>query len=60
MILLLIMQEAKSAALETAEQIETFGRKVLIVKANVGDVAKIKAMFTQIEAGIWSLGCVCQ
>ncbi|RFU69400.1 enoyl-[acyl-carrier-protein] reductase FabL [Bacillus sp. V59.32b] len=40
---------SKSKALEVAEEIEALGRKVLIVKANVGDVSKIKAMFEQIE-----------
>jgi len=40
---------SKKGALETAEQIEAIGRKVLIVKANVGDVSKIKDMFVQIE-----------
>jgi enoyl-[acyl-carrier protein] reductase III len=40
---------SKSAALETANEIEALGRKVLIVKANVGDVDKIKLMFAQIE-----------
>ncbi|MBM4765081.1 enoyl-[acyl-carrier-protein] reductase FabL [Bacillus sp. B15-48] len=40
---------SKNAALETAAEIEALGRKVLVVKANVGDVDKIKAMFEQIE-----------
>ncbi|MFS0636419.1 enoyl-[acyl-carrier-protein] reductase FabL [Mesobacillus foraminis] len=40
---------SKKAALETAEEIEALGRKALVVKANVGDVGKIKAMFEQIE-----------
>jgi enoyl-[acyl-carrier protein] reductase III len=40
---------SKSAALETASEIEALGRKVLIVKANVGDVEKIKNMFAQID-----------
>ncbi len=40
---------SKKGALETAEQIEALGRKVLVVKANVGDVNKIKDMFTQID-----------
>jgi enoyl-[acyl-carrier protein] reductase III len=39
---------SKSAALETAAEIEALGRKALVVKANVGDVEKIKAMFEQI------------
>lgn len=41
---------SKKAALETAEEIEALGRKALVVKANVGDVGKIKGMFEQIEA----------
>ncbi|MCL6573022.1 MAG: enoyl-[acyl-carrier-protein] reductase FabL [Bacillus sp. (in: Bacteria)] len=41
---------SKQSALETAKQIEALGRKVLVVKANVGDVTKIKDMFKQIEA----------
>ena len=40
---------SKTAALETAAEIEALGRKVLIVKANVGDVSKIKDMFSQIN-----------
>jgi enoyl-[acyl-carrier protein] reductase III len=40
---------SKSGALDTAEQIKALGRKVLVVKANVGDVAKIKDMFAQID-----------
>jgi enoyl-[acyl-carrier protein] reductase III len=40
---------SKSAALETAKEIEALGRKALIIKANVGDVDKIKLMFGQIE-----------
>lgn len=40
---------SKSAALETAEEIEKLGQKALVIKANVGDVAKIKAMFAQIQ-----------
>ncbi|MDP4084787.1 MAG: enoyl-[acyl-carrier-protein] reductase FabL [Bacillota bacterium] len=40
---------SKGAALETAEEIEKLGRKVLVVKANVGDVQKIKEMFKQIN-----------
>ncbi|MFD2442420.1 enoyl-[acyl-carrier-protein] reductase FabL [Bacillus sp. CGMCC 1.16607] len=40
---------SKSAAIEVANEIEALGRKVLIVKANVGDVEKIKQMFTQID-----------
>ncbi|MCM3024470.1 enoyl-[acyl-carrier-protein] reductase FabL [Heyndrickxia ginsengihumi] len=40
---------SKSKALEVAEEIEKFGRKALLVKANIGDVQKIKEMFTQIR-----------
>jgi enoyl-[acyl-carrier protein] reductase III len=40
---------SKSAAIETAAEIERLGRKVLVVKANVGDVEKIKHMFEQIN-----------
>lgn len=40
---------SKKAAMETAEEIQTLGRKALVVKANVGDVDKIKAMFAQIN-----------
>jgi enoyl-[acyl-carrier protein] reductase III len=40
---------SKKSALETAEEIEALGRNALIVKANVGDVEKIKEMFVQIE-----------
>ncbi|HJV17374.1 MAG TPA: enoyl-[acyl-carrier-protein] reductase FabL [Bacillales bacterium] len=40
---------SKKSAFETAEEIEALGRKTLIVKANVGDVEKIKEMFVQIE-----------
>ena len=40
---------SKSSALKVAEEIGALGRKVLVVKANVGDVSKIKAMFQQID-----------
>lgn len=40
---------SKKAALETAEEIESLGRKVLVIKANVGDVKKIKQMFAEID-----------
>ncbi|WP_438823705.1 enoyl-[acyl-carrier-protein] reductase FabL [Bacillus sp. JJ1764] len=40
---------SKKGALETAERVEALGRKALVVKANVGDVSKIKDMFLQIE-----------
>src|SRR4051794_8775654 len=40
---------SKTAALETAAEIEALGRKALVVKANVGDVDKIKLLFETIE-----------
>lgn len=40
---------SKKSALATAEEIEKFGQKAFLVRANVGDVAKIKSMFEQIE-----------
>ncbi|MCY8507804.1 SDR family NAD(P)-dependent oxidoreductase, partial [Bacillus atrophaeus] len=40
---------SKKAALETVEEIEKLGVKVLVVKANVGQPAKIKEMFQQID-----------
>jgi enoyl-[acyl-carrier protein] reductase III len=40
---------SKKAALEMAEEIEALGRKVLIVKANVGDLEKVKRMFQEID-----------
>ncbi|NMD71389.1 enoyl-[acyl-carrier-protein] reductase FabL [Bacillus sp. DNRA2] len=40
---------SKTAALEVAAEIEALGRKTLVLRANVGDVDKIKAMFEQID-----------
>lgn len=40
---------SKEAALQTASEIEAFGRKAFVVKANVGKVEKIKEMFAQID-----------
>lgn len=40
---------SKTAALETATEIEALGRKALTVKANVGDVEKIKFLFQEID-----------
>ncbi|MFA8440127.1 enoyl-[acyl-carrier-protein] reductase FabL [Pueribacillus sp. YX66] len=40
---------SKSKALETAEQLEKLGSNVLVVKANVGKVEKVKEMFQQIN-----------
>src|SRR4051794_23137721 len=40
---------SKTKALETAAEIEALGRKALVVKANVGDVNKIKTLFETIK-----------
>lgn len=40
---------SKTGALETAAEIEALGRKALVVKANVGDIEKIKKMFQEID-----------
>lgn len=40
---------SKTAAIETAAEIEALGRKALVVKANVGDVDKIKLLFEAIK-----------
>jgi len=40
---------SKKGALETAQEIEALGRKALVIKANVGDVEKIKKMFQEID-----------
>ncbi|MFS0862699.1 enoyl-[acyl-carrier-protein] reductase FabL [Fredinandcohnia sp. 179-A 10B2 NHS] len=40
---------SKTAALETAAEIEALGQKAMVVKANVGKPEKIKDMFTQID-----------
>lgn len=40
---------SKKAAEETAEEIRAIGQKALVVRANVGDVDKIKAMFVEIK-----------
>ncbi|WP_078549848.1 enoyl-[acyl-carrier-protein] reductase FabL [Litchfieldia alkalitelluris] len=40
---------SKSAALETAAEIESLGRKAIVVKANVGKVEKIKELFAEID-----------
>ncbi|MFT4416709.1 enoyl-[acyl-carrier-protein] reductase FabL [Fredinandcohnia humi] len=40
---------SKTAALETAAEIEALGRKALVVKANVGKPEKIKELFAQID-----------
>lgn len=41
---------SKTAAEETAREIEALGRRALVVKANVGDTAKINTMFETIQA----------
>jgi enoyl-[acyl-carrier protein] reductase III len=48
---------SKTAALETAAEIEALGRKALVVKANVGDVDKIKKLF---ELKKWVSRCICK
>ncbi len=40
---------SKSAAQETFEEIEKLGRKALLIRANVGDVEKIRGMFDEIR-----------
>ena len=40
---------SKTAALETVKEIEALGQKALLVRANVGDVEKLKAMFETIR-----------
>ncbi|KIL47251.1 enoyl-[acyl-carrier-protein] reductase FabL [Jeotgalibacillus soli] len=40
---------SKQAALDTAAEIKQLGRKAMVVRANVGDVEKIKKMFQEIE-----------
>ncbi|RLQ92372.1 enoyl-[acyl-carrier-protein] reductase FabL [Falsibacillus albus] len=40
---------SKKAAMETAEEIEKLGQKALIIRANVGDVEKIRTMFATIK-----------
>ena len=40
---------SKTKALEVAAEIEAMGRKALVIKANVGDVEKIKNMFAEID-----------
>ncbi|WP_083566514.1 enoyl-[acyl-carrier-protein] reductase FabL [Domibacillus mangrovi] len=40
---------SKAAAEETATEIEALGRRALVIKANVGDIKKIKGMFEIIE-----------
>ncbi|TDL30652.1 enoyl-[acyl-carrier-protein] reductase FabL [Jeotgalibacillus sp. S-D1] len=40
---------SKQAALDTAAEIEQLGQKAMVVRANVGDVEKIKKMFEEIK-----------
>ncbi len=40
---------SRSAAEDTVKEIEALGRKALMVKANVGDVDKLRAMFMQVK-----------
>jgi enoyl-[acyl-carrier protein] reductase III len=40
---------SKTAALETVKEIESLGQKALLVRANVGDMEKLKAMFETIR-----------
>lgn len=40
---------SKQAALDTAAEIEQLGQKAMVVRANVGDVEKIKKMFGEIK-----------
>lgn len=40
---------SKKAALEVVEEIEKVGRKALLVRANVGDVEKVRKMFVEID-----------
>lgn len=40
---------SRKAAEEVVSEIEALGRKALLIKANIGDVKKIKAMFAQID-----------
>ncbi|WP_100403406.1 enoyl-[acyl-carrier-protein] reductase FabL [Bacillus sp. FJAT-42315] len=40
---------SKTAALETAEEIKALGREVLVVKANVGDIEKVREMFDEVK-----------
>lgn len=40
---------SKSAAEEVAKEVEALGQKAMIVRANVGDVKKLKAMYEEIK-----------
>jgi enoyl-[acyl-carrier protein] reductase III len=40
---------SRSAAEETVKEIEALGRKAIMIRANVGDVAKLRVMFEQVK-----------
>ncbi|WP_342506299.1 enoyl-[acyl-carrier-protein] reductase FabL [Sporosarcina sp. FSL K6-2383] len=40
---------SRSAAEETVKEIEALGRKAIMIRANVGDVAKLRIMFEQVK-----------
>ncbi|WP_318616497.1 enoyl-[acyl-carrier-protein] reductase FabL [Sporosarcina sp. YIM B06819] len=40
---------SRSAAEETVKEIEALGRKAMMIRANVGDVAKLRVMFEQVK-----------
>ncbi|MER2089444.1 MAG: enoyl-[acyl-carrier-protein] reductase FabL [Sporosarcina sp.] len=40
---------SRSAAEETVKEIEALGRKAIMIRANVGDVAKLRTMFEQVK-----------
>ncbi|MBE1555860.1 enoyl-[acyl-carrier-protein] reductase FabL [Sporosarcina limicola] len=40
---------SRSAAEETVKEIEAYGRKAIMIRANVGDVEKLRAMFEKVK-----------
>ncbi len=40
---------SRSAAEDTVKEIEALGRKAIMIRANVGDVAKLRVMFEQVK-----------
>ena len=40
---------SKSAAEETVKEIEALGQKAIMIRSNVGDVKKLRAMFEQVK-----------
>lgn len=40
---------SRSAAEDTVKEIEAIGRKAIMIRANVGDVAKLRVMFEQVK-----------